>query len=59
MECSWDRRAEKDALTILHHMPTIRRLVEHRAPPIIAQINLNEVLLRIREGELKRVKRKP
>lgn len=47
------------AETILYHRPTIERLVASRQPPVIAQLNRNEVLLRDRDGELRLVKRRP
>jgi hypothetical protein len=54
-----DRSAIAMGEIILHHRVTIDRLIVHRAPPVVAQINATEVLLRGADGELRPVKRRP
>jgi PIN like domain len=44
---------------ILHHRTTMERLVMHRDPPVVAQLNRHEVLLRGDDGKLRMIKRKP
>jgi len=51
--------AEDMARIILHHRSAIERLVRHQTPPVIAQLNRHELLLRSSDGELQPVKRKP
>jgi len=51
--------AEEMASIILYHRPTIERLVLHRKPPIVAQLNREALLLRDKTGDLQKVKRKP
>ena len=46
------------AAIVLHHRDTIERLVLYRQAPVIVQINKGEVLLRGKDGQLRRVKRK-
>jgi hypothetical protein len=53
-----DRSAEENARVILHHRLTMERLVAHSKPPIIAQVNQGEVLLRMANGTFKVVKRR-
>jgi hypothetical protein len=43
---------------ILYHRSTIERLVRHRQPPIVAQLNRAELLLRAADGSLHPVKRR-
>jgi hypothetical protein len=43
---------------ILHHRPTVQRLVTYREPPVVAQLNRNELLLRGDDGKVRMVKRK-
>jgi hypothetical protein len=43
---------------ILYHHATIERLVAHRDPPIVAQLNRHELLLRRNDGALQAVKRR-
>ena len=50
--------AEEMAAIIVHHLVTIERIVRHRAPPVIAQLNRQELLLRGDDGMLRTVKRK-
>lgn len=51
-----DRSATEMVAIVLRHRPTIERLVQHRTPPVVAQINMSEVLLRDANGELHAVK---
>lgn len=53
-----DRKAQEMAEIILHHRAAIERLLANRKPPVVAQINKSEVLLRLPNGELRKVKRK-
>jgi hypothetical protein len=46
------------AQIILYHRPTIERLVTNAAPPVIAQLNKHELLLRHADGSLRPAKRK-
>lgn len=54
-----DRSGVAMAEILLHHRGTIERLVAHRAPPVVAQVNGTEVLLRDPDGQLRPVKRRP
>lgn len=49
--------AQQMAEIILFHRPTIERLCNRR-PPVIAQVNKGEVLLRDQDGNMQRVKRR-
>jgi hypothetical protein len=53
-----DRSAREMGEIILHHRATIERLIVHREPPVVAQINATEVLMRAAGGELRPVKRR-
>jgi hypothetical protein len=46
------------AEVILYHRPTIERIVGHREPPVVAQLNRHELLLRKGDGSLQPVKRR-
>jgi hypothetical protein len=50
--------AQDMAAIILRHRATIERLIKHRDPPVVAQLNRHELLLRDKDGELRPVKRK-
>jgi hypothetical protein len=50
--------AEEMGTIILYHLATIERLVRHRDPPVIAQLNRHELLVREDGGELRAAKRK-
>lgn len=50
--------ADQMAGIILYHRPTIERLVRHREPPIVAQLNKTDLLLRDNAGDLRPAKRR-
>ena len=43
---------------ILSHQATIERLVTNSQPPVVAQLNRHELLLRHNDGSLRPVKKK-
>lgn len=53
-----DRTATEMGEILLRHRATIERLVAHRSPPVVAQVNSTEVLLRDANGQLRPVKRR-
>jgi hypothetical protein len=50
--------AKEMAEIILYHRPTIERLVANAAPPVVAQLNKHELLVRHADGSLRPAKRK-
>jgi len=49
-----NRTAEHNAAIILKHRHRIKALVRDREPPIVAQLNADEVLVRTEDGKLVR-----
>lgn len=53
-----NRKSEQEAQIFLHHCPVIQRLVRSKGPPLIAQLNVNEMLLRTEDRRLVKVRRR-